>query len=579
MKKKVLLFGASELGKVALELLKEEYNILYFVDNDINKDGIEFCGITILYPQKISEIIFDKVIITSQYSSEIAEQLYCMGIKNIYIFSYYIESCSYRKKFSIIKAKKLNFSNKDFNFKNFKKKKCRKNNLNSNIKYYKKNVLFFAISFPPCGGSGVQRSLKFVKYLRDYGYNPIVVTLDETYNFWGIDYSLLDELSEDIQIIRIKQPYLNVFEINEEKAIEILSLIYGVLENSELSEALISRLQEHNFLNRKYIFEPDIFIAWVNEVIKNINKLIDFKKIDVLYTTGDPYSNHLNGYYLKKMYNIPWIADFRDEWTNGPYVNSFYKNDNFKLDLHKSIENSIVNFADKVIAVTPNSSQNYRNIFNLLYDKVCTITNGYDEDDFNNIRDNYTKNEKFTILYYGTLYLNINLSKIIDSINNLIENQYIKKSEIIFKIIGKSNNLIKNSMLRNDKFGVLEFIDYLPHKKCLEEGAKSDILVLYVGEEDKFKSIYTGKVFEYLRLLKPIIAISPKNSEVEQLLITTKRGENFNATNYSKIKDFILNYYNNWKIGTLEELELKSIQKYERQELTRSLSKLFDEMN
>lgn len=579
MKKKVLLFGASELGKVALELLKEEYNILYFVDNDINKDGIEFCGITILYPQKISEIIFDKVIITSQYRAEIAEQLYCMGIKNIYIFSYYIESCSYRKKFSIIKAKKLNFSHKDFNFKNFTKKEYTTNNLNSNIKYYKKNVLFFAISFPPCGGSGVQRSLKFVKYLRDYGYNPIVVTLDETYNFWGIDYSLLDELSEDIQIIRIKQPYLNVFEINEEKAIEILSLIYGVLENSELSEALISRLQEHNFLNRKYIFEPDIFIAWVNEVIKNINKLIDFKKIDVLYTTGDPYSNHLNGYYLKKMYNIPWIADFRDEWTNGPYVNSFYKNDNFKLDLHKSIENSIVNFADKVIAVTPNSSQNYRNIFNLLYDKVCTITNGYDEDDFNNIRDNYTKNEKFTILYYGTLYLNRDLSKIIDSINNLIENQYIKESEIIFKIIGKSDNLIKNSMLRNDKFGVLEFIDYLPHKKCLEEGAKSDMLVLYVGEEDELKSVYTGKVFEYLRLLKPIIAISPKNSEVEQLLITTKRGENFNATNYSKIKDFILNYYNNWKIGTWEELELKSIQKYERQELTMSLSKLFDEMN
>lgn len=579
MKKKVLLFGASELGKVAFKLLKEEYNILYFVDNDINKDGIEFCGITILYPQKISDIIFDKVIITSQYSSEIAEQLYCMGIKNIYIFSYYIESYSYRKKFSIIKAKKLNFSNKDFNFKNFTKKKCTKNNLNSNIKYYKKNVLFFAISFPPCGGSGVQRSLKFVKYLKDYGYNPIVVTLDETYNFWGIDYSLLDELSEDIQIIRIKQPYLNVFEINEEKAIEILSLICGVLENSELSEALISRLQEHNFLNRKYIFEPDIFIAWVNEVIKNINKLIDFKKIDVLYTTGDPYSNHLNGYYLKKMYNIPWIADFRDEWTNSPYVNSFYKNDNFKLDLHKSIENSIVNFADKVIAVTPNSSQNYRNIFNLLYDKVCTITNGYDEDDFNNVKYNYTKNEKFTILYYGTLYLNRNLSKIIDSINSLIENQYIKKSEIILKIIGKSDNLIKNSMLRNDKFGVLEFIDYLPHKKCLEEGAKSDMLVLYVGEEDEFKSVYPGKVFEYLRLLKPIIAISPKNSEVEQLLITTKRGENFNTTNYARIKDFILNYYNNWKIGTWEELELKSIQKYERQELTMSLSKLFDELN
>lgn len=161
----------------------------------------------------------------------------------------------------------------------------------------------------------------------------------------------------------------------------------------------------------------------------------------------------------------------------------------------------------------------------------------------------------------------------------MIENQYIKKSEIILKIIGKSDNLIKNSMLRNDKFGVLEFIDYLPHKKCLEEGAKSDMLVLYVGEEDEFKSVYPGKVFEYLRLLKPIIAISPKNSEVEQLLITTKRGENFNTTNYARIKDFILNYYNNWEIVTLEKLELKSIQKYERQELTMSLSKLFDEMN
>lgn len=580
MKEKVILFGASELGKEAFKLLKENYNILFFADNDIAKDGKEFCGKSIILPTKLKDIAFDKIIITSQYNSEIANQLHNMHIENIYIFSSYLKIGSKKKEFYITKAKRLNLYSKDFNFEDFVPKKDKKYSVNSNIKYSKKNVLFFATIFPPSGEGGVQRSLKFVKYLQIFGWNPIVVTLDETYNFWGEDSSFLDELPKDISIVRIKQPFLNVFEIDEDSAKDILSLIFNLIENKKLKEELKTRIidKDSNLLNRKYIFEPDKFISWVNIVLKTIDEIIDFQKIDLIYTTGDPFSNYFNGYYLKKKHNLPWVADFRDEWTNNPYANNMYKNDSFKVELHKNMENSIVNFADKVVAVTPNSSQNYRDIFNLPLDKVETITNGYDNKDFEFLEKASQKNEKFTIVYYGTLYLNRDLSEIVNAINILIEKNRVEKSNITLKVIGRCDSLVKTSMLVCDKFGVLDFIEYLPHKECLKEGNNADLLILYVGEEDKFKSVYTGKVFEYLRLQKPILAISPQNSEIENLLANTNSGANFNSTNYDEMNEFIYSIYNDWKMGIRENFISKNIEQYERKELTKKLSDIFDSL-
>lgn len=578
MKEKVILFGASELGRKAFKLLKNSYNILFFADNDIAKEGKEFCGKSIILPIKLKDIVFDKIIITSQYSSEIANQLYGMQIENIYVFYTYLKIGSKKKEFFIAKAKSLNVSLQDLNFDNFMLKKDKKIIINSTIKYSKKNVLFFAISFPPCGGSGVQRSLKFVKYLQLFGWKPIVVTLDETYNFWGEDSSFVEELPKDISIVRIKQPFLNIFEIDEDSAKEVLSLIFNLIENKSFIEEFKTKMidKDTNLLNRKYILEPDRFVSWVNIVLKTIDEIIDFQKIDLIYTTGDPYSNHFNGYYLKKKYNLPWVADFRDEWTNSPYVNQFYKNDKFRLELHKNMENSIVNFADKIIAVTSNSSQNYRNIFNLPFEKVETITNGYDDKDFEFFEKISKKNEKFTIVYYGTLYLNRDLSELINAINILIEKNRVKISNITLKVIGKCDNLIKTSMLECDKYGMLDFIEFLPHNECLKKGSEADLLILYVGEEDKFKSIYPGKVFEYLRLQKPILAISPQNSEIENLLVDTNSGLSFNSTNCVEMSEFIYGIYNDWKVGIREKFISTNIEQYERKKLTEKLSNIFN---
>lgn len=437
-----------------------------------------------------------------------------------------------------------------------------------------------AYFFPPIGGSGVQRTLKFVRYLRGHGWNPIVLTVGNSYTPYDNDDTLLNELSQDTEIYRIDQKYINSEQLNYNTAQQILNLVYGLTDDEVLMKQYCDRIKENNCSQRRWILEPDKYIVWVNEVLQNIEKTIDFKKIDLIYTTSGPYSGHIVGYYIKRKYNIPWVADFRDEWFNNQCAKQFYKGDKFKRQLHKSMEQKIVDYADRVIAVTPVSSQNYRDIFNLPYEKVVTITNGYDEEDFEHISREKSRNDKFLLLFYGSLYFgNDYLDRVFMAVNELIKDKRIDKNLIEIKLIGKIDISIQDLFSQLDKYNLIKYEGYKPHLECICEGSKSNILLLPSGPDEGFIPVYLGKIFEYLRFAIPILAIVPKNSAMEQLLKETGSGKNFDHDDIRGIKSYILKYYNEWLRGENSfNPDFEKIKQFERQKLTEKLSKVFDEL-
>lgn len=437
----------------------------------------------------------------------------------------------------------------------------------------RKRVLVIAYYFPPLSGSGVQRTLKYVKYLREFGWDPVVVTVGKS-NYPLSDKTLLKEIPYDIELYRVEEPT----EVNSVTASELVNLYNSMIENDKLMKLYIDALKKAYTIENLLL--PDNNILWANNVLKEIEELIDFNDIDLIYTTSGPYSDHVIGCFLKNRHNKPWVVDFRDEWTNNPYAE--YVKDGLLYQLHYAMESKIVKTADKVITVTPPSYDNYKEIFNLKEDRLALITNGYDEEDFKNIpveqQENNNNNNKFTITHNGLFYSIRTPLTFLQAVNNLILKGLIKKDKIIINFTWseamKDWEEYINNYSMND---FVKFHGYLNHQKSLRLASKSDLLLLVIGPGEKNKSVYTGKIFEYLRLCRNILSLSPKNSIVEDLILELNRGKNVDFDDIGGIEQYILSQYQLWEKGSLVNLSYTDeIRRFERKSLSEKLSSVFN---
>ena len=298
-----------------------------------------------------------------------------------------------------------------------------------------KKVLIIAYYFPPLGWSGVQRTLKFVKYLRDFDWDPIVVTVGET-KFSILDKSLEDELPKGIKIIRVDDIVLkDVTDVMKRQIKGYVEASINSISDESLKKLYEEEIEKKISELRDMVLLPDGNVIWANNVIKEINDKIDFTEIDVVYTTSSPYSAHIIGEYIKKEYSIPWIADFRDQWVDNPYID--YDKDSLRYKLEKNMEKNVVFNCDRLITVTPVITENYISTYKIEKNKVITITNGYDEGDFKNIKSK-KENNKFTMIHNGSFYLKRNPYTVARVIKKLVENEIIDEKKI--EIILNGNN-------------------------------------------------------------------------------------------------------------------------------------------
>lgn len=590
--RKCIIFGASKTGVKAYELLKDKYDICFFSDNSTKKIGGKICGKEIISPSVINKYSEYVVIIASVYYSAINKQLLELGVKNILIFYCFgnlsesnenlkyglyemgdeilFEKCKY--DYELVSKITSDFS---LNYKNESNTvKC--NEVSKKEK--SKNVLICAYIFPPLGSGGVQRTLKFAKYLKKNGYFPCILTVGKNDNKYGLDTTLLDDVNEGIEIIRVDDKIIFPELLSLEEQQEIFNLYAGVVEDEDWLKEYKNIFKEKNIDCRLI---PDNKIGWVNECLKIIESKINLNEYGVVFTTGTPFSSFLLGYYIKHKYNIKWVMDYRDSWTsNDYYIEHVYKNDvKLTLDIQRTLESKLVDYADAVIVVAKNLIYDYKDKFGCSLSKFVEITNGYDESDFDNIYVSKNDSDKYTICYNGSLGFDRDSTVLLKVINGLIKKGKIDSGKIRWIFNGLVLEEDKRKLNEIDNYNIIEYNGYLPHKESLISAMNTDLLVLYGFKDEGAKFGYNGKVFEYIRMQTPIIAFASKGGVLDEILNETNTGSVFEYDDYQGIEEYLLTLYRAWE--QKKEIyfpNIKNIKKYSREETTLSLMQVFKKL-
>lgn len=434
----------------------------------------------------------------------------------------------------------------------------------------KRRVLLIAYFFPPLSGSGVQRTVKFVKYLRDFGWEPVVLTVEDG-SFELKDSAMIHDIPEDVEIIRIP-----INSKVDNALVNRLFSYYKEVCDSALFNEIINVLKAVTDIN--VILWPDPTILWVDSVLTQLDKL-GLDSFDCIFSTSGPYSDHILGYLLKKKSGKPWIADFRDEWSNNPLISHCDRNLLAFRILH-SFEKAVVEYCDGMTVISDQMKTNYVNDFHVPGNKVKSITNGYDEADFSFITDNTSDEKKFVIVHNGIIYKGREPFKLIDAVGELIKNNKISRDKI--KVyLGKAsfgdNDEQYLQYINKQNLSDIFVFDYLDHKSSIVRTAKASLLLLITGQGEEWKGVLTGKIFEYLRLCKPILNLGYRNSLAAALVRELDRGITVGMNDEQEIYKTILQYYELWEHETLPQYKVsEDIVKFERRNLTGALAAFLD---
>lgn len=422
-----------------------------------------------------------------------------------------------------------------------------------------KKVLIITYYWPPAGGPGVQRWLKFVKYLPEFGVEPIVYC---PYNpiYPQVDESLLDEVPENITILKqpIREPYkLANFFSKQSKTIS-----KGIIPENEKQ----GLLQKAMLYIRGNFFIPDARKGWVKPSFKYLSTYISDFDIDTIITTGPPHSLHLIGLKLKEKYSdLNWIADFRDPWTTIGYHKQL-KLTKASKKKHKILEKAVLNCANQILVTSNNTKKEFEAITN---NPITVITNGYDNENIESV----PLDKAFTFSHIGSLLSKRNPENLWKIFKELInENEAFKKA---FKLVlvGSVSDTILKSIAAYGLTNFLDNVGYVSHKESIKYQKKSQVLLLIEIDSIDTKAIIPGKLFEYMASQRPILAIGPKDTDVERILKSTNSGSYFNYNSDNDLKNEILKHFEAFKHNNLK-VNAIGLEQYSRKNLTRELSKV-----
>ncbi|SFI10286.1 glycosyltransferase family protein [Halpernia frigidisoli] len=425
-----------------------------------------------------------------------------------------------------------------------------------------KKILIISYYWPPAGGPGVQRWLKFVKYLPEFGWKPTLF-IPENPSYPIVDESLKNEVSPDLEIIKTKiwEPYQLAEKFGKANK-KFKAGQFDVKENQSWKSKL-------SIFVRGNFFIPDARVFWVKPSIKFLEKYLVENHFDAFVTTGPPHSMHLIGLGLKEKYpNLKWIADFRDPWTEISYYKHLKLTNSADLK-HKNLEKKVFETADITLATSFSDAENFRKKG---ANAVC-ITNGFDENVFN--VQEQIKNAKFTLSYVGVLEQLRNPENLWQILEDLVKENEDFKNDFALKFVGRIDDKILENLNQSELKNSIKNLGYLSHKDSNFEMQQSDLLLITNFPEDKSKGIIPGKIFEYLQTGNSILSFGPKDADVEKILNETNSGKHFSYEDFETLKEFILKKYQEWKSGETHLIE-RHISKYSRKNLTKKLIEVLE---
>ena len=427
-----------------------------------------------------------------------------------------------------------------------------------------KKVLIITYYWIPSGGAGVQRWVKFTKYLRNFGWEPVIYTPSNP-EYPSEDLSFAKDIPTDITVLKkpIWEPY-NIYRNLVGKKGEKINAGF-ISENKKAGwKEKLSIWIRGNFLI------PDPRCFWIRPSVKFISNYLVDNKIDTIITTGPPHSMHLIGLGLKKrMPNLKWIADFRDPWTNIDFYADL--NLTFIADkLHHALERKVIQRANAVLVV----SNGMKSEFELLNPKrLEVITNGYDNDD--TLTEHVKLDQKFSLAHIGTLNAARNPKILWKVMAELCHENEQFKADLIIRLVGKTDFSVFEEIEKNGLNDQVDKIAYLSHAEAIQMQKQSQVLLLLINNSNNAKGILTGKFFEYLAAKRPVLAVGPTDGDVADVLSQSQAGIMVDFDDFAATKQAILTYYQKFQKSALT-VNSTSIEKYSRKELTGQLVKVLD---
>jgi glycosyltransferase involved in cell wall biosynthesis len=431
-----------------------------------------------------------------------------------------------------------------------------------------KKVLILTYYWPPSGGAGVQRWVKFVKYLRDFDWEPIVY-IPENPHYPILDSSIEKDLPENLNIIKhpIWEPYSFYKKFMGMKKDEKVQ--HGFIQEKKQS----SLKQNISIWIRSNFFIPDARKFWIKPSIKYLTDYFkQHEKPNIIVSTGPPHSMHLIGMGLKKKLQIPWIADFRDPWTGIDFYSQL-KLAKWADKKHHRLESEVLQTADRVITVGWNLAEELKNLDAV---NVEVITNGFDNKDFDSATDQDIKTEKFSLSHIGSLNKDRNSTVLWSALSDLVKENPEFKAKLEIKLVGKVDHNVFEDLKKAELTGFLNKIAYVPHKEIPNILRNSNILLLLLNNTPNIEGIITGKIFEYLAAGRSILCIGSSTGDASRIINETKSGKAVDFNDKEGMKKYIMSEFE--KYGKEERFvsDTKEINKYSRRNLTKKLTEVLN---
>jgi len=428
-----------------------------------------------------------------------------------------------------------------------------------------KKVLIITYYWPPAGGPGVQRVLKFAKYLPEFGWQPIILTVKNG-EYPAHDESLFSDIPKECKVY--KTPAIEPFSLykkftgmSSDEAIPVAAL----------TEQKISWKKKLAHWIRLNLFIPDARIGWIPFAVKAGKHIIENEKPDIIFSSSPPPTVHLIAQKLAKWSGIKWVADFRDPWTE-IYHQDLIKKNKFAHYIDQKLEKKILTNASRISTVSMHIADSFQKKL-IRFKKFFVIANGYDDADF--ISNTVNKFDKFTIAYAGKINHQQNpevLWKICAEIINK-NNEFRNNFNIL--LMGNITQLVHSSLRNNNLSKYTTYLGYVKHKKALEMLKRSTLLLLLIPNTRKNRGIVTGKLFEYLAMNNFILGFGPPDGDAAHILNTTGTGKMFEYSDGEVVQNLISDLFKKWKKNTSIPLNSHNITQFSRKNLTKKLVHTF----
>ncbi|MCR4440250.1 MAG: glycosyltransferase [bacterium] len=434
-----------------------------------------------------------------------------------------------------------------------------------------KKVLVVTYYFPPSGGAGVQRSLKFVKYLPSCGWQPVVLTARDA-DYPAFDPTLQAEVPPEARVFRtrIVEPYRLYRRLTgrrPDEAMDIASLTRDERQRRSFKERLAEAV-------RAWVFIPDARLGWLPFAVYGGLRAARQEQVTAIYSSAPPYTCHLIGLCLKLVTRLPWVADFRDSWVGWL---SAAQRPPLPRAVDCFLEHQALARADAILAVSRGVADDLASRHPKLYEQRWRILpNGYDGADYEGLTPHPRPN-RLVITYTGSLYGHRNPEALLRAVKLLIAERPAVRDRLLLRFVGRTGGFIEEMLRDPGLAGLVEVVPYVPHAESLRFLLSSDILLLIIDDAPANKGILTGKLYEYIGARKPILALAPEG-EAAALIRRLRVGSVVAPNDVQAIKQALVHAYQMWQERRLHlaQVDEAGVAALDRRHLAKELAAVLD---